>query len=166
MSQNNFQDYIDDFDRKSSGAGSHKDKDRFSAEDIRVMFSERGDLSKAKGAQMVLDYADQAGDSGSSMGGGSERELDKLRGYLNEKPKNNEPTVNFETDQPPEFDYSPRVAHAKARLAQHKEDIFSGKLVDNFRGVNSNKDASDNFLNRYMLKLGKPDENGNYQFSQ
>ena len=153
MSQNNFQDYIDDFDRKASGAGSQKGTDRFSAEDIRNMFSERGDLSKAEGAQMVLDYAKKAGSAGSRMGGGSERELDKLRGYLNEKPEKTE----TEPDEPIEFVNSPKVAHAKARLSQWKEDVLSGKTGTD-SGTNaqsSGNDAADSFLDRYKLKLGE-----------
>lgn len=78
----NFKSYLDDFDRAASGAGSKKDKDRFSALDIRTAFGNRGDLSKAEGAQMVLDYADRASTEGSSMGGGSKAALDKLRGYV------------------------------------------------------------------------------------
>ena len=160
MSQNNFQDYIDDFDRKASGAGSDKGKDRFSAQDIRVMFSERGDLSKADGAQMVLDYADQAGKAGSSMGGGSERELDKLRGYLNDTPT--EEGNNLETDEPIAFSHSPKVAHAKARLAQHREDVWSGKTGTDLFGGTSSKDPAESFLHRYKLKLGEKLENGTY----
>jgi hypothetical protein len=78
----NFKDYLDDFDRKGDGAGSEKGKDRFSALDIRTAFGNRGDLSKAEGAKMVLDYADRASTEGSSMGGGSNAALDKLRGYV------------------------------------------------------------------------------------
>ncbi len=86
-SRSSFEDYIDNFDRTAHGAGSQKGKDRFSALDINKMFKARGDLSKAEGAQMVLDYADKAGAEGSSMGGGSKRELDQLRGYLNDNSK-------------------------------------------------------------------------------
>jgi hypothetical protein len=77
-----FKSYLDSFDRKTEGAGSGKDKDRFSALDIRTAFGNRGDLSKAEGAQMVLDYADRASTEGSSIGGGSNAALDKLRGYV------------------------------------------------------------------------------------
>ena len=161
MSQNNFQNYIDDFDRSSSGAGSHKGKDRFSAEDIRVMFSKRGDLSKADGAQMVLDYADQAGDAGSSMGGGSERELDKLRGFLNDNSKKT-PAVNLQTDEPPEFAYSPKVAHAQARIDQRKEDVFSGRAASDLWGGTAKTTPAESFLERYKLKLGEQLDNGTY----
>ena len=77
-----FKGYLDDFNRKTDGAGSSKDKDRFSALDIRTAFGNRGELSKAEGAQMVLDYADRASTEGSSLGGGSNAALDKLRGYV------------------------------------------------------------------------------------
>ena len=78
----NFKDYLDDFDRTADGAGSGKGTDRFSGLDIRTAFENRGDLSKAEGAQMVLDYADRASTEGSKMGGGSNAALDKLRGYV------------------------------------------------------------------------------------
>jgi len=77
-----FQSYLDAFDRKAEGAGSGKGTDRFSGLDIRTAFDNRGDLSKAEGAQMVLDYADRASTEGSAMGGGSNAALDKLRGYV------------------------------------------------------------------------------------
>ena len=157
-SQGGFQDYIDDFDRTASGAGSSKNKDRFSAEDIRTMFSKRGDLSKAEGAQMVLDYADKADSAGSSMGGGSEAALDKLRGYLDD---NSTETTTTPTEQP-NFAHSPKVAHAKARLAQHKEDVLSGKTGTDLFGDTASQNAADSFLHRYKIKLGKQDDNGNY----
>ena len=159
MSNQNYQDYIDDFDRTASGAGSSKGTDRFSGQDIRVMFSERGDLSKAEGAQMVLDYAKKAGRDGSKMGGAAEDALDKLRGYLDEKPEETE----TEPDEPTEFVNSPKVAHAKARLSQWKEDVLSGKTGDIWnKSQSSGNDAADSFLDRYKLKLGKQDEDGNY----
>ena len=77
-----FQRYLDSFDRTSDGAGSGKGTDRFSGKDIRTAFDNRGDLSKAEGAQMVLDYALDSGTEGSKMGGGSKAALDKLRGYV------------------------------------------------------------------------------------
>ena len=90
-----FQSYLDSFDRKAEGAGSSKDTDRFSGLDIRTAFDNRGDLSKAEGAQMVLDYADRASTEGSLMGGAADDALDKLRGYVKAgeaKPKPEEPT--------------------------------------------------------------------------
>ena len=155
-----YEDYIDNFNRTTDGAGSHKDKDRFSSLDIMTMFKERGDVSKSDAARMVLDYADDARDSGSSLGGGSERKLKELRGYLkDEKPEEDN---SLQTDQPPEFAHSPKVAHAKARLAQYKDDVLSGKTGTDLFGGTASQDASDSFLERYKLKLGKQDDNGNY----
>ena len=77
-----FRSYLDSFDRTADGAGSEKGTDRFSGKDIRTAFANRGDLSKAKAAKMVLNYADSAGEEGSKMGGGAESALDKLRGYV------------------------------------------------------------------------------------
>ena len=87
-----FKSYLDDFDRRAEGAGSGKDTDRFSGLDIRTAFGNRGDLSKAEGAQMVLDYADEATEEGSKMGGGSSAALDKLRGYVKSGESNTTPT--------------------------------------------------------------------------
>jgi len=77
-----FQNYLDSFDRTADGAGSGKGTDRFSGKDIRTAFDNRGDLSKAEGAQMVLDYALDSATEGSKMGGSSQAALDKLRGYV------------------------------------------------------------------------------------
>ncbi len=155
-SRSSFEDYIDNFDRTAHGAGSQKGKDRFSALDINKMFKARGDLSKAEGAQMVLDYADKAGAEGSSMGGGSKRELDQLRGYLNDNSK--EET----TEEDPELVTSPKVAHAKARLSQWKDDVLSGHTGEELFGKSGGNDAAKSFLERYKIKLGKQDEDGNY----
>lgn len=65
-------------------------------------------------------------------------------------------------DARPEFAHSPKVAHAKARLAQHKEDVLSGKTGTDLFGDTASQDAADSFLNRYKIKLGKQDDNGNY----
>lgn len=57
--------------------------------------------------------------------------------------------------------HSPKVAHAKARIAQYEEDVYSGKYADDLWN-NKSKEASDNFLDRYKMKLGKQDDDGNY----
>ena len=82
-----FQEYLDDYDRRARGAGSKKKPptDRFSAKDVRYVFDEGLDrgLSKAAAAEDVLAYAaDLIGES--KMGGGTRRALDKLKGYLKE----------------------------------------------------------------------------------
>jgi len=147
-----YKDYIDDFDRTADGAGSGKGKDRFSAQDIRNMFSERGDLSKADGAQMVLDYADKAGDAGSSMGGGSERELDKLRGYLNDEP------LDAQVPEAEPYQMSQELAEAKAgvkafddNILPNRGDIIMGKDIDPSTGKSSNVQ---NYTDAFKLELG------------
>ena len=149
--KSDYQSYIDDFDRKASGAGSHKSKDRFSAEDIRKMFDERGDLSKADGAQMVLDYADKAGDAGSSMGGGSRRELDKLRGYLGDKPE-------AEVPEAEPYQMSQELAEAKAGVKAFDENILPNQ-GDILMGYDKGPDGSSinrkNYLDAFSLNLKK-----------
>ena len=148
-----YKGYIDDFDRTADGAGSSKGKDRFSAKDIRNMFKERGDLSKADGAQMVLDYADKAGDAGSSMGGGSQRELDKLRGYLNEE--DSEPVDVAEEP----YQMSEPLAKARANVDAYDEhilpnqgDIIFGLDNDPTTGESVN---TQNYLDAFSLNLKK-----------
>lgn len=147
-----YKDYIDDFDRTADGAGSGKGKDRFSAQDIRNMFSERGDLSKADGARMVLDYADKAGDAGSSMGGGSERELDKLRGYLNDEP------LDAQVPEAEPYQMSQELAEAKAgvkafddNILPNRGDIIMGKDIDPATGKSSNVQK---YTDAFKLELG------------
>ena len=70
--------------------------------------------------------------------------------------------VSDKPTERPQFAHSPKVAHAKARLAQHKEDVFSGKTGTDLFGNTSSKDSSESFLERYKLKLGKKLENGTY----
>ena len=84
-----FRDYLKSFDRKKFGAGSEKDPptDRFSAKDVRKTFQEGLDkgLSKEDAARGVLAYAsDVRGET--KMGGGTERALNKLLGYLSDEP--------------------------------------------------------------------------------
>ena len=152
--QNKFKDYQDSFDRKASGAGSQKDKpkDRFSALDIREMFSKRGDLSKAEGAQMVLDYADKAGDAGSSMGGGSERELDKLRGYLNDTPE------EIEVADPEPIQMSNVQASANAGVQAYDEHILPNKgtiIMGLDKGADGKSINTQNYLDAFSLNLAK-----------
>ena len=82
-----FQEYLEDYDRKARGAGSEKEPptDRFSGLDVRYVFKEGLDrgLSKAAAAEDVLNYAtDLIGES--KMGGATRAALDKLKGYLKE----------------------------------------------------------------------------------
>lgn len=150
--KNDYQDYIDGFDRTAEGAGSGKGTDRFGAADIRKVFSERGDLSKADAAQMVLDYADKAGDAGSSMGGGSERELDKLRGYLNE------PSKEVEVAEPEPIQMSDTLASANAGVKAYDEHILPNK-GDIIMGLDKGSDGksinTQNYLDAFSLNLAK-----------
>ena len=150
--QNKHQSYIDDFDRTASGAGSSKGTDRLSAQDIRDIESERGDLSKAEAAEMILAYADKAEKAGSSMGGGSERELDKLRGYLNE------PSKEVEVAEPEPIQMSDTLASANAGVKAYDEHILPNK-GDIIMGLDKGSDGksinTQNYLDAFSLNLAR-----------
>ena len=105
-----FRDYLKSFDRKKFGAGSEKDPptDRFSALDVRKTFQEGQDkgLSKEDSARAVLDYA-SAVRGKTKMGGGTERELNKLLGYLSDEPREEEQNAGTPSDElaPGEYDF-------------------------------------------------------------
>lgn len=138
--QNEFQSYIDDFDRTASGAGSSKGTDRLSAQDIRDIESERGDLSRAESAEMILAYADKAADEGSKTeGGGTKRELDRLRGYLNDAPE------EIEVADPEPIQLSKGLTDANAYVDSFHKNVLSnqgsmimGSDVDPETGKSSN----------------------------
>ena len=105
-----FRDYLKSFDRKKFGAGSKKDPptDRFSALDVRKTFQEGQDkgLSKEDSARAVLDYA-SAVRGKTKMGGGTERELNKLLGYLSDEPIEGEQNAGTPSTElaPGEYDF-------------------------------------------------------------
>lgn len=70
-------------------------------------------------------------------------------------------TIETPTERP-QFEHSPKVAHAKARLAQHEEDVWSGKTGTDLFGDTASNDPADSFLERYKIKLGEKLDNGNY----
>ena len=152
MAQDSFQKYQDDFDRKEFGAGAHKGTDRFSGLDVRKMFDARGSLSKAEGAQMVLDYADKAKSQGSSMGGGTEDALNKLRGYLGSDAPAKDPTEN------PNIQLSDRAAGAIGGTKSFEDAQASGLLSDiRFGGTDgsSSADAVEKYKNMYKNNVIK-----------
>ena len=57
---------------------------------------------------------------------------------------------------------SPELAHAKARVQQHEEDILSGKYTSDLYDMDYRPDGAQSFLNRYKARLGKRLDNGNY----
>ena len=57
---------------------------------------------------------------------------------------------------------SPNLAHAKARVLQHEEDIVTGKYTSDLYDMDYRPDGAQSFLNRYKDKLGKQLDNGNY----
>jgi len=133
-------------------------------DDGHVSFSNDGDASKFMDNKALRNtFIGEMGRSGSDWNDGvkSENDLGTLVRFLSkdEKPKEDN---SFETDEPPTFAHSPKVAHAKARLAQHKEDVWSGKTGTDLWGGTSSKDPADSFLERYKLKLGEKLENGTY----
>ena len=89
-----FKEYLRGYDRKARGAGSEKEPptDRFSGLDVRHVFQkglDRG-LSKSDAARDVLAYAADL-EGRSRMGTATERELEKLRGYLKDDQSTNQP---------------------------------------------------------------------------
>ena len=106
---NEYKDYLDNYDRTAKGAGSSKGTDRFSGLDVREAFDNRGDLSKAEGAQAVLDYFDGIKDT-TKHGGATADALDVLRGYTKEKPVETPevaPTPEPEVDPDPVIEPTP-----------------------------------------------------------
>jgi hypothetical protein len=105
-----FRDFLKSFDRKKFGAGSEKDPptDRFSALDVRKTFQEGLDkgLSKEDAARGVLSYASDVRGA-TKMGGGTERELNKLLGYLSDEPREQEQTEGAPSNElaPGEYDF-------------------------------------------------------------
>lgn len=71
-----------------------------------------------------------------------------------------ENSSNTPTSKPTE--YSPQLAHAKARVQQHEEDIVTGKYTSDLYDMDYRPDGAQSFLNRYKEKLGTQLENGNY----
>ena len=55
---------------------------------------------------------------------------------------------------------SPRLAHARARVAQYQEDLISGQATQDL--YNSENNPASGFLDRYKLKLGEKLANGYY----
>ena len=55
---------------------------------------------------------------------------------------------------------SPRLAHARARVAQYQEDLVSGQATQDL--YNSENNPASGFLDRYKLKLGEKLANGYY----
>ena len=66
------------------------------------------------------------------------------------------------TDSGKPTELSPNLAHAKARVQQHEEDIVSGKYTSDLYDMDYRPDGAQSFLNRYKEKLGPQLENGNY----
>ena len=80
-------DYLNSYDREARGAGSSKGTDRFSALDIRHVRDAREDfgVDKYDAADAILKYARRVEDE-TRMGTAAERELDKLRALLKDRP--------------------------------------------------------------------------------
>lgn len=57
---------------------------------------------------------------------------------------------------------SPEIAHAKARVAQRREDVYSGTTAANLYDFSFDPTGEDSFLNRYIKNMSKPLFNGNY----
>ena len=131
-------------------------------DDGHVTFSNDGDVDKFmnnKDLRNTFTGAMGRSEDDWSDGYKSENDLGTLVRFLSDGGK---PVADTTPTEQPEFAHSPKVAHAKARLAQWKDDILSGKTGTDLFGDTASQDASNSFLERYKLKLGKQDDNGNY----
>ena len=95
-SPDNFDEFLDDYNLRSKGAGSDKKPkaSRLSALDLREMFGEGRDkygLSKAEAARGVIDYFDDMKDR-TRHGGKTQEQLDIYRAMLKEKEEEGVPT--------------------------------------------------------------------------
>lgn len=100
------------------------------------------------------------------------RRIGELLGYKHAGTLNHDKVKDFilagddNTEAEPEYkgpkELSPELAHAKARVQQHEEDITSGKYTADLYDMNYRPDGAQSFLNRYKEKLGKQLDNGNY----
>ena len=135
-------------------------------DDGHVSFSNDGDASKFMDNKDLRNtFTGAMGRSASDWNDGykSENDLGTLVRFLSDDSKPKEKKAD-DDDEPIEFINSPKVAHAKARLSQWKEDVLSGKTGTDLwdKSESNGNDAADSFLDRYKLKLGKQDEDGNY----
>ena len=60
-----------------------------------------------------------------------------------------------------EVELSPRLATARARVAQYEEDRVSGQAAKDL--YDSGNNPAEGFLERYKMRLGERLENGNYR---
>jgi len=109
--------------------------------------------SAAEYESMVKDYAKQGFDvKAIDMDGG-----DFTHANFAIKPADFK-EASDDTDAPVEL--SPRLAHARARVAQYTEDALSGQAANDL--YNSEENPAEGFMERYKLKLGERLENGYY----
>ena len=107
----------------------------------------------AKYAQLVKDYAAQGFDVKAIDMDGD----DFTHSNIAIKPKDGG------GDQTPdkEVELSPRLATARARVAQYEEDRVSGQMAKDL--YDSENNPAQGFLDRYKMRLGERLENGNYR---
>jgi len=166
-----FKKYLDSFDRTADGAGSEKGTDRFSGKDIRTAFDNRGNLSKAEGARMVLDYALDSATDGSKMGGSSLAALDKLRGYVKaaeSKPKPNKPKPTPNKPKPtpdPEPTPEPTPAPPSNTVTDSiVADNISGDIFADPGSVVNNPVGNNNFMSTYIDSSRREGEGSDYYY--
>lgn len=136
-----FQKYLDNYDLKGRGAGSQKDpaKRRLSAEDVGYLFDrgiDRGG-SKSDVARLVLGYADDERGK-TSMGGGTERALNRLRGYVKDDKDEKDFREEDEPGGPPRDPTIPGPVTFAERKEQATYPPFAGSYFDFVGGDPSN----------------------------
>ena len=124
------------------------------------VYNDLKNSDKVKSAYAAVN-GQEAADNKFKDGGLSINTLDSLFDSLTASKEESTSTSTLD-DVQPEFAHSPKVAHAKARLNQWKEDVMSGRTGTDLWGGGDNQDAAGSFLDRYKLKLGEKDDNGNY----
>ena len=146
-----FQEYLDDYDRKKRGAGSEKKPptDRFSGLDVRYAFREGLDrgLSKADAARDVLDYFDEIRDD-TKYGDTTKSVLKKLRGYLKDDVMGGEP------DQPVGVNPIPGITPGQfGDPTRTDPGMFAGSYFD-YLGTGDPSDPRQYYMYGYPGPVG------------
>lgn len=130
-----FDQYLNEFNRKAHGAGSSKGTDRYSGLDVR-MNVEKGEelgLSKDEIGRGIQKYFNSLNDN-VKHGGATRRELDKVFSWIDSdtpEPKVKEDNGSFNE---PKNELSPQVMGAIERVAAYRDRAWSGQHAQDVFG--------------------------------